>query len=274
MRASLVPLLLVLASSMACTSRRHDAPLSGAASDVLPARDASTPERELEEASLAAQAEAGLAPVLGVPRTKSPIRPTGHFNVKIWGSSANTYTLLDGEGRGAVPVTQARFLWGNGRLYVFVSAADLDLQMHAAKHDGPVWKDDSVALTFFSPDSANSSGRTKRIVQISAKGIVADGECPRDAIDLADPRCDLSWESGARAAATYDGTVNKVGDFDEEWTVEAAVPLASLWLGDAGPAARVRMRVSRCEVAYDGVRACGYWGDAREGGLLVLEDRE
>jgi hypothetical protein len=149
---------------------------------------------------------------------------------------------------------------------MFFYAGDLDLQVHTTKHDGAVWKDDSVALTFFSSDG------TKRVIQISPKGVVADGACPDDANDLGDPRCDLKWESGVRVAADYDGTVNKVGDFDEEWVVEAAVPLASLSLGNAGSITRVSVSVSRCEVAYDGARACGSWGGARDAGLLVFED--
>jgi hypothetical protein len=205
--------------------------------------------------------------VLSVPRAKAPVHPTGHFNVATWGSAANTHTLLDREGRGAVPVSEARFLWGDGQLYLFFYAGDLDLQLHTEKHDGPVWKDDSVALTFF---SANG---TKRVIQISPKGAVADGVCPDDASDLGDPRCDPKWESGVRVGGDYDGTINKVGDFDEEWAVEAAVPLASLSLGNAGVGTRIRVRVSRCEVAQDGVRACGSWGDARNGGTLVLDDR-
>jgi hypothetical protein len=267
-RLSVVPLLSVLAVSAACTARRHDNEQLGTASDAVAPADGGI-EASLEvEAASATPAEAGGPQVLGVPRAKAPIQPTGHFKVAIWGSAANTHTLLDHDGRGAVPVSEARFLWGDGQLYVFFYAGDLDLQARTTKHDGPVWKDDSVVLTFFSSD-----GR-KRIIQMSPKGVVADGACPGDASDLGDSRCDLKWESGARVAVDSDGTFNKVNDFDEEWAIEAAVPLASLSLGKSGPGTRVPIRVSRCEVAYDGVHACGAWGDAREGGTLVFEDRE
>jgi hypothetical protein len=263
-----VPLLFVLAASAACTARRHDTEPAGAASDMVPRADGGVElAREFEASSPDAPAAAGAPQVLSVPRAKAPIRPTGRFNVAIWGSAANTHTLLDREGLGAVPVSEARFLWGDAQLYLFFYAGDLDLQVHTDKHDGPVWKDDSVALTFFPSDG------TKRVIQVSPKGVVADGQCPGDASDLGDPRCDLKWESGARVGADYDGTVNKVGDFDEEWAVEVAVPLASLSLGKPGPGTRVPVRVSRCEVAYDGVRACGSWGSARDGGILAFEDR-
>jgi hypothetical protein len=266
-RLSFVPLLAVLAASAACTARRHDTEQAGATSGAVPPADGGLEVGpEAEASSPAAPAEAGSPLVLGVPRATTPIQPTGHFNVKIWGTAANTHTLLDRQGLGAVPVSEARFLWGDGQIYMFFYAGDLDLQARAAKHDGAVWKDDSVAMTFFSSDG------TKRVIQISPKGVVADGTCPDDASDLGDPRCDLKWESGVRAAVDSDGTFNKVHDFDEEWAVEAAVPLASLSLGKAGPGTRVPFRVSRCEVAYDGAHACGSWGGDRGGGFLVLED--
>ncbi len=126
------------------------------------------------------------------------------FRVQIWGNAVNTHTLLDANGRGAVPVNEARFLWGDGRLYVFFYAGDLDLQAHTTKHDGPVWNDDSVAFTFGDPDGA------KRIVQVSISGVVADGICPADAAGLSDSRCDLRWESGVRARTDSDGTLNDI----------------------------------------------------------------
>jgi hypothetical protein len=202
---------------------------------------------------------------LHVTRARTAVVPTGRFDVHVWGSAANTGTLRDKAGLGAVPVSEARVLWSEAALYLFFYAGDLDLQAHATKHDGPVWNDDSVALTFPAPNGM------KRIVQISVTGVVSDGSCPGDAAGLADPRCDLRWESGARAGADSDGTINHVGDRDEEWTVEVAIPLAAI--GASGvPGARVPLSIRRCEIAYDGPHSCGAWGYP-PGGFLVFQDR-
>jgi len=201
-----------------------------------------------------------------VTHARSRIVPTGHFDVHVWGGAVNTGTLLDKAGLGAVPVSEARFLWADGALYLFFYAGDLDLNAHVTKHDGPVWNDDSVALTFAAQDG------TKRIIQISVTGVVADGVCPGDAAGLADPRCDLHWESGVHVGTDADGTLNHVGDRDEEWAVEAALPLAALGV-PATAGARIPFALGRCEIAYDGRRACGAWGDLPPGGVLVLQDR-
>ena len=71
-------------------------------------------------------------------------------------------------------------------------------------------------------------------------------------------------------------TFNKIGDRDEEWEVEAAIPLRSVAfpgneLGKAGPGTRIRCIVRRCDIAYNGPRNCGSWAGAQGGGVLILE---
>jgi hypothetical protein len=108
------------------------------------------------------------------------------------------------------------------------------------------------------------------VISVSATGVVADGACPSDVADLDDSRCDLSWQSAARVAADYDGTLNTIGDRDEEWNLQIAFPLKHVAV-NAAPGARVRIAVKRCEIAYDGRRACGGWGSVREPAELIFE---
>jgi hypothetical protein len=74
-----------------------------------------------------------------------------------------------------------------------------------------------------------------------------------------------------RVAVDADGTLNNPTDLDEEWAVEASIPLRSIDVKDAGPGTRIRCIVSRCEVVYNGRRACGSWGGPEGAGVLVLE---
>ena len=252
-------------------------PTSGGLADV--ARDVGAPvSYELTPdaggSPMASVADAAAAPSLRVGRSRSRIRPTGHFDVDAWGGATNTHTLLDQAGKGAVPVSECRFLWGQDNLYMFFYAGDLDLQARATKHDGPVWKDDAVTFAFFSPETPDGSEPTKFVVMATPTRVLSDGVCPRDATDLGDPRCDLRWESHALLGTDFDGTLNKLGDFDEEWAVEIALPLRSLGIDpDAAPPIRIAATIRRCEMAHDGPRACGLWGEPGLPGELVLEGR-
>ncbi len=203
--------------------------------------------------------------LLHVPRAPYAIVPSTHFDVKTWGSSVSTHTLTDEHGNGAVPVSEGRFLWRDGYLYVLFYAGDLDLQIRTTRRDGPVWKDDSFTLSFFEP------GEKKRMISISATGVVADGVCPLEAETLGDAGCDLAWTSGVRAAADWDGTINKLGDFDEEWNVQAAIPLRAIAPTSLAAGARIPVALTRCEIAYDGRRACGAWGSTAKPAELVLD---
>ena len=137
-----------------------------------------------------------------------------------------------------------------------------------------------MTLAFFPPSSSADAGATagvdakKFVLSVTPTGVASDGVCPADAVDLGDPRCDLRWESHARTGTDFDGTINKLGDFDEEWAVEVALPLASIGLAADGPSpGRVAATIRRCEMAHDGPRACGLWGSPQRPGELVLDNR-
>ena len=212
----------------------------------------------------AASERADSAEVIHVPRASRRLEPSAHFDVKLWQNAFQTHTLLDATGEGAVPVSEARFLWREDALYVRFYAGDLDLQVHNRKPDGPTWNDDSFTLVVYL-----TGGSTRRIT-VSATGVIADGRCPRDSASLADPRCDLHWQSHARIGFDYDGTLNQLGDHDEEWNIELALPLRSL--GVTKPrGAHISVALRRCEIAYDGARACGEWGSERAPKALILD---
>jgi hypothetical protein len=247
--------------------------------DAREAVDASG-ESMLDASGAAMLRASGEAPSLVVGPAATRIHPTGRFDVGVWGGSVNTHTLLDATGAGAVPVSECRFLWGQGNLYAFFYAGDLDLEVRSTKHDGPVWKDDSVTFAFFPPaagaavrDASDAGADTKFVVSVTPTGVVSDGICPREAVDLGDPRCDLRWESGARVGTDFDGTINKLGDFDEEWAVEMALPVRSIGVDPTTLPHHLAATVRRCEMAHDGVRSCGLWGDPGRPGDLTLVAR-
>jgi hypothetical protein len=201
--------------------------------------------------------------VLHVPRATAPIPINAETAGKsVWDSDVgNTGNLKDAAGQGIVPYTQAKVRWGDGNLYFMLYAGDLDLEGKVTQPDVPLDGDDSFRLEF-------GAGKQVRVVAVSVRGAVYDAICePRDGA----PACDTAWQSGAKVAVDADGTLNKIGDNDEEWVVELAIPFSALGISAPGPGTRIPFAVRRCEVGHDGVHACGSWGAGHPGGELLLD---
>jgi hypothetical protein len=198
---------------------------------------------------------------LAVPRVAGPVKIDAELEgKKMWEADTGvTPNFKDAAGHGMVPFTQAKARWGDGQLYLMLYAGDLDLQGTVREHDGPVERDDAFHLEF-------GAGDEVRVISVSVLGTVADSLCRRSA---AGRTCDRSWDSHARVAVDSDGTLNKIGDNDEEWVIEMAIPLASLGLPDAHPGTRIPFSVRRCEVGHGQNHGCGGWGDQPRGELAL-----
>jgi hypothetical protein len=224
----------------------------------------------LGEARRAPAREASVAPppepagplTLHVPHIKGPVVIDAQLEKKkTWeADTGNTRNLKDAAGQGMVPYSEAKLRWGDGMLYLMLYAGDLDLEGAVTERDGPVEKDDAFHLEF-------GAGKEVRTVSVSVLGTVADALCT----DVGGNRsCNKKWQSHARVAVDRDGTLNKIGDNDEEWVVEMRIPLSALGIARAGSGAHIPFSVRRCEVGHDGPHACGSWG-ARPRGELVLD---
>ncbi len=198
---------------------------------------------------------------LAVPRIAGPVKIDAELEgKKMWEADTGvTPNFKDAAGHGMVPFTQAKARWGDGQLYLMLYAGDLDLQGSVRAHDGAVERDDAFHLEF-------GGGDEVRVISVSVLGTVADALCRRGP---AGRSCDPRWESQARVAVDRDGTLNKIGDNDEEWVVEMAVPLASLGLEGAGPGTRIPFSIRRCEVGHGRDHGCGGWGDRPRGELAL-----
>ncbi len=76
-------------------------------------------------------------------------------------------------------------------------------------------------------------------------------------VELSSPRGHVTLRFSPKGPGTdVDGTVDMPADDDEEWLVEAAIPLAKI---PFGPDGTVTASVSRCDVTKDHVRRCGSW---------------
>jgi hypothetical protein len=202
---------------------------------------------------------------LHVPRVPHPVRIDAEDGKKVWESDiGSTGVFKDKNGVGMVPYTEARARWGDGTLYLWLYAGDLDLEGSVRQPDGPVSRDDSFHIELGNAGSVYS-------IDVSVLGTVADARCDGVVGAPAGAKCDSSWQSGAVVAVDRDGTVNQVGDNDEEWIVEMAVPFSSLGIKGASAGTRIPFSVHRCEVGQRGPGACGGFGTGASRGELVLE---
>lgn len=235
-----------------CDSTPRDAPAASSKAASVPAASSSS-------ASVAGSSSAPPPPprplTLAIPRATGPIKLDGELDEDDWKRAARTGAFVDADGQPARPYSEARWLVDAEKLYVGMYAADEDIRARVLDRDGAVLLDDAFSMVL-SPREGLSF-----FFDISAKGVVADarqeGTSGRD----------LGWQSGIKLGVDADGTPNQPKDDDEEWVIEAAIPLRALELG-AGPR-RIAARISRCDTPKDGTKRCGAWpGDK---GTTTLE---
>jgi hypothetical protein len=202
---------------------------------------------------------------LRVPRVRDPVPINAETEGKrVWESEAGgTGIFKSPDGKGMVPYTEAKARWMPGTLFLLLYAGDLDLEGSVTERDGPTDRDDSFHIEL------GHEGHLYTI-DVSVLGTLRDADC-----DLGSrwrgPRCDLRWDSRAAVAVDRDGTLNQVGDNDEEWVVEMAIPLGPLGLASAHEGDRISFSVGRCEVGMRGRGPCGGFGTGKVRGEIVLE---
>jgi hypothetical protein len=201
--------------------------------------------------------------LLTAPRVSGPVKVDAELEGKnVWEADVGTTgNFKDAAGHGMVPYSEAKVRWGDGKLYLMLYAGDLDLEGTVRDHDGALDGDDAFRLEF-------GDRNDRRVIWVSVLGTLADARC-RPARGRAPDACDPSWDSHAQVAVDRDGTLNKIGDNDEEWVVQMAVPLAALGFADAHPGTSLPFSVTRCEIGHGSSRGCGGWGSDPPGELTL-----
>jgi hypothetical protein len=211
----------------------------------------------------AAQALPRADAALAVPHASGPIAVDGEVDEDDWKVAGRTGPFSDAHGADARPFSDARFLWDEQNLYVTLYAADDDLRARVTAHDGPVWIDDAFSLHL----TPAAPGSPTYLFDISPAGVTMDARRGLDG------KQDVSWESGLRVAVDRDGTLNDPSDEDEEWVIEAAIPLRALGVTPAA-GARLLVDISRCDTPRGTTaRRCAAFGSARDRRALELAPR-
>jgi hypothetical protein len=205
-----------------------------------------------------------------------PFKLDGELHEPAWNASAaRSGPFVDAAGGEARPYSDARFLWDDENLYVALYAADDNIHATVTAHDGPVWIDDSFAL-HFTPEGPGAGAAPAVTMKppaqpgptygfdISAAGVVTDVKRVPGSKD------DARWESGIKLGVDRDGTLNDTRDDDEEWVIEASIPLRALGLAPR-PGTRVLVDISRCDTPRRTTeKRCGSFGTPQAPRVLEL----
>jgi hypothetical protein len=163
---------------------------------------------------------AGRAPALVLPQVGMQVRCDGELDEIAWRTPARTGPFLDTTGGQAAPYSDARFLRDDRYLYIALYAADEDIRA----------SDEFVVQL--------GAGHSRSTLHFTAGGSLTPAI------------------SGASVAVDVDGSIDEPSNDDEEWVVEAAIPLTAVPFARNGT---VDIQISRCDVTKDRVKRCGAW---------------
>ena len=158
--------------------------------------------------------------IVPVHRASGPIAIDGLLAEPAWDRATVVGPLVRSlDGKPAGVATTARLLWDDHFLYVAFQCEDTNVASQFTKDDEPLYTSNVVEIFL------NPSGDLRNYAELE----VAPTNALFDA-RFTGPRqgMDLGWSSGAEHAVHVDGTLNDGRDMDRGWTVELAIPFATL----------------------------------------------
>jgi hypothetical protein len=158
----------------------------------------------------------GDLPTYVVRRATGAITVDGKATEADWERALSTGPWPDSlKGEPKEPRTEAKLLWDEKHLYVFFKAADRDVWAKVTERDDPkLWTEQAFELYL----DADGNGATYVELQVNPRGAVFDAYLPRKGQVQSD------WQSGLKARAVVDGTLDDRKDEDQGWQVELALP--------------------------------------------------
>jgi hypothetical protein len=157
-----------------------------------------------------------------VHRASTPIQIDGVLAEGAWDRADRAGPFLRSlDGKPCSAATEARLLWDDENLYVAFLSEDPNVAGAFFKDDEQLYTSNVVEI-FLNPSGDAAKGYDE--IEVAPTNALFDASFsggPRKGMDL-------SWSSHARHAVRVDGTLNDPRDVDRGWTVELAIPFASL----------------------------------------------
>jgi hypothetical protein len=202
----------------------------------------------LSGAVLAAMgASAGAAdrqPVYDCPKVQKAPVIDGVLDDEAWKKAPVVTLLLAVTGEKATKDTKARMCWDDKALYVAFECADEDIWGNMYKRDDWIFREE-VVEAFINP-SCNLTHYFE--FNVSPRNVIFDASIVNLTGSGPSEGTSYDWNcEGLRTAVVVDGTLDNRKDVDRSWTVEMAIPFASIGRATPKPAERWRLNLYRIE---------------------------
>lgn len=189
-----------------------------------------------------ASAPPSTSSIVTVPSTRDKLVLDGELEEESWRSSGRTGAFVaPGSTEQARPYSDARMLRDAEHLHIALYAADQDEK-----------KGDAFLLAFLDARDGSTLLLSIGVDKVVREKKVVNG-------------VEQPWTSGVQFGVDADGTLDDPSDEDEEWIVEASIPLASL--GATVATRELRASFARCDTPKGSAERCGSWGEGADGGI-------
>lgn len=165
-----------------------------------------------------------------IHRTDTPPDIDGDLKDTVWNKARWTEDFGDIEGDIQPKPkyrTRVKMLWDSKYLYVGAELEEPNVFAYVANHDEVVFHDNDFEV-FIDP-----AGRAKQYfeIEINALATIFDLFLPEPYRNGSGAL--ISWNcDGLKKAVRINGTLNNPGDKDKGWTVEMAIPISEISLGN------------------------------------------
>ena len=153
-------------------------------------------------------------------KAKGEIKIDGKLDEPAWQRAAETGPFVNVTGeKKSKPLTNVKLLWNDTHLFIAFECRDDDIWTEFKKRDDPLYRQETIEIMI----DADGSESSYYELQVNPLNAVYDAYFPERRRNM-----DLKWDSKLKSAVSVDGTVNKREDKDKGWTVEMALPIASI----------------------------------------------
>ncbi|MEN6519828.1 MAG: carbohydrate-binding family 9-like protein [Armatimonadota bacterium] len=188
--------------------------------------------------------------IYNCPKVNTPPIIDGRLDDDAWSHSEAVNLVLSEDGASASKPTRVKLCWDNDHLYLAFDCTDQDIWGTMFNRDDLIWNEE-VVEAFLSPDGDLTHYYE---LNVSPRNVVFDTEISALTDDPPVFKGRKEWDiTGLKTAVAVDGTLDDRNDIDRGWSIEIAVPFASLGRKTPKPGEKWRGNLYRIDLSPEPV---------------------